>query len=557
MGVMGDSLGPYRILRRLGVGGMAETFEALRVDPNGFEQRVCLKRVLPAFRDDPSFVQRFEREARIAARLRHSNVVGVLDFGAEDGVPYMALELVDGKDLRSFLGELPSGRLPPEVALLVVSDIAMALAYAHAPLDPSGDAGGLVHRDVTTSNILLGRAGEVKLADFGIAKVKNGVEATTSGEVRGKIPYMSPEQMRGQPVDGRADLFSLGVVLFELLTGVRPFDGSHDVETMTRIVANERRAIDALAPELPSEVVAIVDRLLEPPPERRFPDAAALLLALEAAGVDPKSRRWLAAEVERRVGGSGAREHLLARVGAPDAEAATAVPRVRAPAPRPPDPTTVVPPSIAAEERTVEAVARPNADEAATISSARSAMPSAPRPRGGRLGFAALAVALAIAGLGTGLLLGRGAPAPSETPAPERAAPLAAAPAADPATGAAREILTEAIPAPSPSVARAPERSPDPAPTPSIADAAAAPEAHAEASDAPDEPHRSETGRVRVTVVPWGRVWIDHRPAGRAPRTLSTSPGDHVVQAGFEHPMRTRRVRVRSGRTLSVEFELE
>ena len=212
--------GPYYLVRRLGVGGMAETFEATRIGAEDFEQRVCLKRVLPAFSDDEAFVSRFRREAKLAAQLRHTNVVGVVDFGTVEGVHYMALELVDGIDLRSLLTSSPGEKLAPETTALIGLDLAYALEHAHATL---------VHRDVSPSNILLSRSGEAKLADFGIAKSMDGASATASRSAQGKVPYMSPEHIRGEPVDGRTDLFSLGVVLFEALAGARPFDGAHDV----------------------------------------------------------------------------------------------------------------------------------------------------------------------------------------------------------------------------------------------------------------------------------------------------------------------------------------
>jgi len=167
--------GPYQLVRRLGVGGMAETFEAARIGASGFEQRVCLKRVLPAFGQDDDFVSRFRREARLAAKLRHTNIVGVVGFGEIRGLQYMALELVDGVDLRSFLKSLPGEKLPPETVALIGFDLARALEHAHATL---------VHRDISPSNVLLSRTGEAKLADFGLAKAIDNTTATASRSAR-------------------------------------------------------------------------------------------------------------------------------------------------------------------------------------------------------------------------------------------------------------------------------------------------------------------------------------------------------------------------------------
>ncbi len=524
-----ERFGPYRIVRRLGVGGMAETFEAVRVDPSGFEQRVCLKRVLPAFRRDPAFIERFDREALLAARLRHSNVVAVIDFGADDGVPYMALELVDGPDLRSFLATMPGTRLPVRLALLVASDVAMALAYAHAP---AGDAPGVVHRDVSPSNVLLGRSGDVKLADFGIAKAMDGAAATASGEVRGKIPYMAPEQMRGQAIDGRADLFSLGVLLFEMLTGTRPFDGAHDVETMTHVLADERPRLESLLPDATPALVTLVDRLLASQPGARFPDAEAALAAIEEAGVDPRARTELARAVEHALGGMGTRMHLTG-------------------ASSPPPPPTARPrPNAASEEALADTVALdPVRAAAKPAGEARHAGAERSVPRR-PLGAVMAAFLLGVVVVGIAVGLGSAAtptptatPAPSPTPTPNPTANPPPTPSATPT----------ASPTPTPSATPSPTPTPTPSATPSPA---ATPIPTANASPAPER-DRDRSGRVRVTVVPWGLVWIDGRAIGRAPRSVTLPPGEHRVQAGFESPTASRRVRVVAGRTSAVQIELD
>jgi eukaryotic-like serine/threonine-protein kinase len=296
--------GPYHLVRRLGVGGMAETFEATRVGAGGFEQRVCLKRVLPAFSGDPEFVSRFQREATLAARLRHTNIVGVGDFGEVDGVHYMTLELVDGVDLRSFLKSSPRGKLSPETVALIGLDLAYALEHAHA---------SLVHRDISPSNILLSRSGETKLADFGIAKAIDNARATASRSAKGKIPYMSPEHMRGEAVDGRSDLFSLGVVLFEAAAGVHPFDGTHDVETMQKILDGDRRSLKDVAPDIPAPLREIIERMIETDRDARTPSATRLIEELAALAPPPGVRQALAATVEAHRGGPKARLHVRAR----------------------------------------------------------------------------------------------------------------------------------------------------------------------------------------------------------------------------------------------------
>lgn len=303
--------GSYRLVRRLGVGGMAETFEAARAGTGGFEQRVCLKRVLPAYCRDPDFIGRFRREAKLAAQLRHSNIVGVTDFGEVDGVSYMALELVDGVDLRSFLRSLPEQKLSPGMVVLIALDLAYALEHAHQ---------SIVHRDVSPANVLISRAGEIKLADFGIAKAIESAGVTASKSVQGKIPYMSPEQMRGEAVDARSDLFSLGVVLFEAAAGVRPFDGAHDVVTMQRIVDGERHVLAEVAPGLPLALQEAIEGLIAIDPERRTQNASQLLEQLASLAPPPQARRQLASMVEAQRGGPSTRMHVQARTEDPDTE---------------------------------------------------------------------------------------------------------------------------------------------------------------------------------------------------------------------------------------------
>ncbi len=318
--------GPYHLIRRLGVGGMAETFEAVRDAAGGFEQHVCLKRVLPAFCDDPEFVARFEREAKLAARLRHTNIVGVIDFGEVGGVHYMTLELVDGVDLRSLLKSSPGEKLTPETVALIALDLAYALEHAH---------GSLVHRDISPSNILLSRTGEAKLADFGIAKAIDNAGVTASRSAKGKIPYMSPEHMRGEAVDGRADLFSLGVVLFEAAAGVRPFDGAHDVETMQKILEGERLSLADAAPEVPTPLIEVIERLIATDRDARTPSAAQLLEELATVAPPPRVRRELAATIEGHRGGPAARMHVRAREDERDTELSRPPPLATAAAQRP------------------------------------------------------------------------------------------------------------------------------------------------------------------------------------------------------------------------------
>ncbi len=206
--------GPFEPTRRLGAGGMAETFEAVRRGPGTFEQRVCIKRILPAFESDLEFVAAFLRKATTSAQLRHTNIVQVLDIGLADGSHYLALELIDGIDLRDLSARV--GALSADLVTLIAIDVAAALQHAHAG---DGTRPSVVHRDISPSNVLVSRAGEVKLVDFGIAKALGGNRLTATGVIKGKVPYLPPEYIEHAVFDPRSDLFSLGVMLYELACG--------------------------------------------------------------------------------------------------------------------------------------------------------------------------------------------------------------------------------------------------------------------------------------------------------------------------------------------------
>lgn len=279
---------------------MAETFEAIRRGPEGFEQRVCLKLALPFLQENKEFVRLFQREARLAAKLRQSNIVGIVDYGEVNGTAYMALELVDGCDLSTLLET--QSRLDFDHVVLLAAELSKGLAHAHDVPAASGrdenstDVRGIVHRDLSPSNIMLSRHGEIMLTDFGVAKAMTGASRNQSG-VKGKIPYMSPEQLRNQALDGRADLFSLGVVLYESLSGRRPFDGGNDPATIMMILRGEQTPLHDLEHEAPATFCDIVEGLLQPDPDNRTPSARELIEQLDDFAPAPRAQRELAAIV--------------------------------------------------------------------------------------------------------------------------------------------------------------------------------------------------------------------------------------------------------------------
>lgn len=285
---MGERFGGFELEARLGAGGMAETFAATRRFACGLEQRVCVKRILPSLREDPRFVTMFLEEARIAARLRHATIVQVLDAGEHDGTPYMALELIDGADLRRVIdaARRARARLDAEHVALVALELATALEVAHR--------GGVLHRDVSPANVMISAAGEVKLADFGIAKAEDGALRTATGIAKGKASYMAPEYVETGRATPRSDLYALGVTLFEAAAGRRPFAAKTPLASAIA-AASSRAQVSEHAPELPASLADAIDRLLDPDPQGRFPSAADLFDALADVTPAPGARRRLGA----------------------------------------------------------------------------------------------------------------------------------------------------------------------------------------------------------------------------------------------------------------------
>ncbi|WP_199741952.1 serine/threonine-protein kinase, partial [Corallococcus sp. CA047B] len=275
--------GRVQIIRRLGQGGMAEVFLAKQQGVKGFEKFVVMKKILAQFAENPEFVDMLFAEARANARLTHPNIVQTFDVGVTDGVAYILMEYVRGPDLKRLLTELrrKGMALPLEHALRIVAEVAAGLHYAHSYVDPSGTAHPVVHRDVSPHNVLVSLDGAIKLSDFGIAKVQ-GEEQTQAGVIKGKISYLSPEAASGRPLDWRNDVFALGVVLFELLTGQLPFRRDHDAATLAAIVREPAPVPSQLRPHIPQDVSDLILRALVKDPARRTPTAAAMREEIEA-----------------------------------------------------------------------------------------------------------------------------------------------------------------------------------------------------------------------------------------------------------------------------------
>jgi serine/threonine protein kinase len=280
-----ERFGRYVLLDRIGEGGMAEVFRAIMPGAEGFKRTFVIKKILSKLRDSSAFVEMFVREARIGALLNHPNIVQVYDFGAVDGHYFLAMEYVRGRDVLAIIRRLRDmqRQFPIPIAAHIAHEVATSLDYAHALSGPDGRSLGIVHRDVSPSNVMCLREGGVKLLDFGIASAVNEsvVEQTEQGTFKGKLAYIAPERLRNEPLDGQSDLYSLGVMVWEMLTRRRLFRGSSQAETFRNVLDMPIPPPSQLRPEVPASLDAIVLRMLERDRAKRYQTGKALADELE------------------------------------------------------------------------------------------------------------------------------------------------------------------------------------------------------------------------------------------------------------------------------------
>jgi len=521
----GDNTGTaYEILAPLGQGGMASTYLAVRRGPGGFEQRVCLKRILAEHQREAEFIRQFLAEAKIAASVSHASLVKVLDFGSDSDGYFLALELVEGRDLSGLTSRLKARgeSLPVELTTYIAVELATALEVLHRA-SPDGLHQGLVHRDVSPSNVLISYEGEVKLADFGIARPVDGPQHTRTGIIKGKVPYMAPNYARTAQPTVQCDLFATGVVLFELLSGQRPYQGGTDLLTLELAAKGEHAPLASLAPHAPGALVSLVERLIDPDPNFGVQSAHELLTELSAMPLSAATaRRQLGQLVEslypvqdsvfRRRGNSQ-------RPPAPTAgEAFDSTPLAAMALAGPDEPTlrgAAPPPTVAQQD-------------AGPVHSPRLSARSV------TLAVAALIVAAATAWLvairsdtstrstraSTPVLVDAAHVSP---PQERRDAP---------ATSAVLRGVTE------PST---------PVPTDDIPPEATLDTA---APAAADETVRKAA--LHVSVIPYGDVLIDGKPRGRAPVTTRVEPGTHEITVMRQGVRTTRRVTLAAGESRRV-----
>ncbi|HXU06152.1 MAG TPA: serine/threonine-protein kinase [Polyangia bacterium] len=542
-------LGRYQIIGRLATGGMAEVYLALSGDVPGFRTLVVVKRILPHLASNAQFIRMFLDEARLAALLDHPNIVRIIEVGHDGEDYFLVMELVQGKPMSAVLRKAAREHRPPSPALTsyLISQAAHGLAYAHTLTDGEGRPLGVVHRDVSPQNVLISFEGAVKMIDFGVARAFGRVAHTSPGGLKGKIDYMSPEQASAEEVDHRADVFALGVVLWEALTGRRLFRRETELATMRAIVDDPIPHPSEIATTIPQELDAIVMRALRKRKDARFASAQEMAVALERFafsnnGFSPMQvaaytkslfsaeylqwRKTATAALDLEVEKPQQNDQAMAGIGA---EPPTA------------GPTMALRPGVAWQEgrselRSASGRSRSSPSQGPGRSRSQSAHSMQPglaeaqalaasavaaaAPRRDRTWlYAVVGALLAIAG-GGALMLTRH----------QEAAQTAAPPAVIPAAAPSAEITKPAAPNVEPAVARAPAPAPSPAPAGTTAAAAVPPPG---GSSAPDSATWKALSRSQKAKSTSAHRHARPRPAG-ADATDGAGDKDKAASAAAE-----------------------
>jgi eukaryotic-like serine/threonine-protein kinase len=449
MGRALEDLGKYQLVKRLAVGGMAELYLANSSGPKGFKRRVVLKKILPQFADNPAFVEMFLTEARIAGQLSHPNLAQVYEVSEADGTYFITMEYVDGPNLRTLRNKARQAKKPisPFLVARIVAYACDGLGYAHEFKDPETDQPlRIIHRDISPDNIVISSNGAVKVLDFGIAKAATQFHTTRTGTVKGKIAYMAPEQLTRKPMDHRADIYSLGVVLYELLAGERPYEGSNELQLLqARVSKQPIIPIATRRPDLPESLCDIVTKAIEQDPEQRYHTCRELQRALEQV-IHQSTMPIGTQEIAKLVAELQAEPEWgkLPAAGAPATPAT----------PPPPEP----PRKARAYEGTAEYQAPPRPQEHAS-----EPPPSPPRSRRSAVPIIAGAAAVMVLGLGVAAFYGlRGGPPAPPPPAPKVEAPPAAAASApvEPPKPALAHLTVESVPPANIRIGKQVQRSP-------------------------------------------------------------------------------------------------
>jgi serine/threonine-protein kinase len=497
------AFGRYTLLRRIAQGGMAQIYLAVQRGPHGFEKVAVLKVILPELTHNEDFVRMFLDEARIAANLDHNNVVRVYDFGEINKQYFIAMEHLPGEDLASVLQAQRKAqrRTPFDVAADIVAHAATGLHFAHELKDPRGRLLNVIHRDVSPSNVIVTYHGTVKLVDFGIARAETNLTKTEAGTLKGKVAYCSPEQAQGEPLDRRSDIWALGTVLHELITGVRVFRRESDLKSLEAVAHDPVPSTRELRPDVPEELDRIALKAMARPLDERYQsaaemadDLAAFLVGMGYVRTERKLGEYMTGlfDAERRDA-----KLLISQAQAVDGGPVLATPSQlkHLPAHLSPirsNPTLPAMDALGAEGRT-------------TVEPTQ-----ARRARQRTLLLGILGVVLAFAGVTAAWLVGR-----SQAPHIIAIAPTPA-PAPSPAPA----------PAPTPEPAK-PEPAPAPAPQPAVA---AAPEPAPAQGSKPKAAPKAK-GKLTIDSSPWSEVFLNGKKLGDTPLVDYPMPaGIHVLK---------------------------
>ncbi|WP_437818243.1 serine/threonine-protein kinase [Sorangium sp. So ce1078] len=469
----------YLLFDEIGAGGMATVHLGRQHGSAGFRRTVAVKRLYPQFVRDPELVAMLLDEARVAARIRHPNVVSTIDVVSSGGEVLLVMEYVHGEPLARLLraATKDGGAPPPRIACAVLAGALHGLHAAHEATTEDGDPLGLVHRDVSPHNLLVGEDGVARVLDFGVAKSAGRAQITRDGQIKGKLAYMSPEQIAGEPLDRRADVYAAGVVLWETLTGERLFEGRGEALSILRLLQAGVDPPSARRPGVPPELEAITLRALARDPEDRFPTARAMALALEATGL-AASTSEVGAWVTSLAGESLAQRAALIAAIEPRAATPSALPEAGTGGTGPAEAPALGPPQAASPSRqrwgAVAATGALLAIAAAAIGLARADAPprvraqagvaAAARARGGMRPDALAQQAPAGAGAASagvpGAPAARAAQVRSAEPGTSAVPATSSAPTAPATSSAPAAQAPQAAPAASPGARRPPRREP-------------------------------------------------------------------------------------------------
>jgi eukaryotic-like serine/threonine-protein kinase len=581
-----QQVGKYQLIRKLATGGMAEVFLAKAAGPMGFEKTLVLKRILPHLAEESSFVEMFLGEAKLAAQLTHPHIAQIFDFGEAEGSYFLAMEYVDGPSLRTLIKRSVNQAqpLPPALCARLVSQACEGLAFAHDFVDPeTGESLGLIHRDISPDNILLSRQGAVKVVDFGIAKAAGQGHKTRSGVIKGKLAYMPPEQLRARDMDRRVDVYALGVVLYELLTGQRPYTSDSDAGLMQAILFESPVPVAQLRANVPESLQHILERALTKEPAQRYPDCHALQSDLEDFILSvgkPVTTHQVAQLIQSLTQGGQVPPPGFSPTPLPSATptprsdasgpgrspstgplpATRSTPRREREAPEPVSRTHVTPPPP-------EEAAEPAADTQVQVRDAARGELAASDARAKRRSplFALALVGGVLGAAGGAWWLHARTQAPSEAPRPTARPPEVALAPPKPAAEPSPPPPTEPAPVPGVTDAGVAALEPTARPEPEVAPAPPAEppgpvrEPSKPKRTVPSPPKVALKGTLELRIRPYATVFVDGRELGDTPLApVELTVGSHSVKLvnAKLSKVETHRVVIQAERTVTLKRNL-